>query len=357
VEVELNGRALAAWTLGRETPVDVAAVVAGGLPRQNVLTFRLPDVPEVPPGRGDQRALRAAVYWLRFDPFPGLTLGEPVRFDRRAADPYLGEGWGEGEREYRWTIAPRAELFLSAGSLPPALLRLQAHPYPVSARGSGQRVFVSVDGELVSTLALREAEPAVRSVPLLFGLPAAARVTLELPDAVAPRGDLRQLGMAVHWLRFDPWPRVPVGGVDLGGTSGDPFLGDGWAVSENGRRWTVGVSAEVYFAADPAPPARLVLTLDAFLHRRLPAQRLRFELNGERLDEVTVAEPGRRPVELPVPAGLLRPQNVLRLALPDARSPASLGASRDARVLGVRVGTLQLAPAAGHGVAPGASKP
>jgi hypothetical protein len=99
------------------------------------------------------------------------------------------------------------------------------------------------------------------------------------------------------------------------------------------------------------------LTLDAFLHRRLPAQRVRFELNGERLDEVTVEEPGRRPVELPVPAGLLRPQNVLRLALPDARSPASLGASRDARVLGVRVGTLRLAPAAGHGVAPGASKP
>ena len=47
-------------------------------------------------------------------------------------------------------------------------------------------------------------------------------------------------------------------------------------------------------------------------------------------------------MELTWPAGTLRAENVLRLLLPDARSPASLGISRDTRVLGIRADTLEL---------------
>jgi len=52
--------------------------------------------------------------------------------------------------------------------------------------------------------------------------------------------------------------------------------------------------------------------------------------------------PGRFPHEIAVPADVLRTHNVLRLVLPDARSPASVGLNPDRRILGVRVEAIEL---------------
>jgi hypothetical protein len=345
VRVALNGRQIAAWTLESTAPAAHAAVIDEALRGVNLLTFATSGARPGQPGRGDQRPLRLGVYWLRVDRHPTLVPGHRVSLGHPEADPYVGPGWGEPEGEYRWTVAPRAELFLAAEALPPGVFRLEAHAYPLSTRGPGQRVFISVGDELASTLALRDAETAVRAVPLTGGMPRLGRLRFELPDLKRdpPAGDTRRLGVAVHSIRYDPFPLLRLAQpVSLGGSGGAPFLGDGWAEPEAGRRWTVGTSADLYFAAEPDGATRLVLILDAFVHRRQPAQRVRFELNGERLAEITVSDQGPRPVELTPPAGTLRSENVLRLLLPDARSPASLGISRDTRVLGIRADTLEL---------------
>jgi hypothetical protein len=344
VGVELNGRPVATWTLDAPGPAPFAAFLERAGRGANVLTLRTEAERrlEVP---GDERPLRFGVSWLRLDAHPRLAPGHVVPLGRGEADPYVGPGWGEAEGDYRWTVASRAELFLAAERLPPGILRLKAHAYPVSTRGSGQRVFVAVDDDLAWTFALREADTVVRAVPLHGGIPRLSRLVLELPDLKPdpPPGDTRRLGAAVHWIRYDPFPTLRPGQpVRLGAPEAAAFLGDGWAEPEGGRRWTEATSADLYFAAEPNRAPRLALVLDAFLHRRLPAQRVRFELNGERLAEITVSGPGRRPVELTPPPGTLKPQNVLRVLLPDARSPASLGLSRDTRVLGIRADTLEL---------------
>jgi hypothetical protein len=50
--------------------------------------------------------------------------------------------------------------------------------------------------------------------------------------------------------------------------------------------------------------------------------------------------PDARDHELELPAAAVRRENVLRLELPDAASPASLGASADPRVLAAAVESL-----------------
>jgi hypothetical protein len=71
---------------------------------------------------------------------------------------------------------------------------------------------------------------------------------------------------------------------------------------------------------------------------------VRIDLNDERLAELVLDRQGRTPHAIAVPDGVMRTHNVLRLILPDARSPASAGLNEDRRVLGVRVETLELRP-------------
>jgi hypothetical protein len=274
---------------------------------------------------------------------PSLELGERVRLGEPAAAPFIGSGWGEAETSYRWTVGPRAELYFGAPSAEAAVLRLRVHPFVAEGGPDGQRVVVSLNGTIAATLALRSPEAAEHVIPLLDGLGAANTLAFDLPDAALPRGDLRPLGMAVHWLRLDPLPVLVRGHpVPLGEAEGAPFVGEGWAEPERTTRWSVGMKAELLFAVERPGPARLVLAMEPFATRGAPKQRVRVDLNDQRLTELMLEGPGRHPREIVVPEGVMRRHNLLRLILPDARSPASQGQSADRRVLGVRVSTLEL---------------
>lgn len=346
--VELNGHTVAQRTLVQHEAAVFAVGLAPRVEAQNTLAFQTPEMPAAQTPRADPRPLRTGVYWLRLDPYPRLRPGVALPLGREEAQPYLGEGWGEPSADYRWTVDRRAELFVALEGVHAAVLRMRMHPHTSSARGAGQRVFVALNGELAGTLALRHGAPNVHSLPLPRGLQGADSIALELPDASAPAAgaaDPRALGVAVHWLSLDPFPVLPLETpADLGGPGGDPFLGNGWGEREGSVRWTTGLSADIFFAAEPRAATRLALTLEPFLHRRLPAQRMRVHLNGESLGVLTLSQPGRRSYEMALPAGSLERENVLRLSFPDARSPASVGAGSDRRVLGVRAGSVELRP-------------
>lgn len=115
---------------------------------------------------------------------------------------------------------------------------------------------------------------------------------------------------------------------------------EGVAPFDGAQRWTVGTVARLAIRLPEGGPWRLELRLVPFLHDRHPRQRLGLEVNERVLADLVldVGAPGA-PVSLvvPIPAdrvpadGLLR----VRLSLPDAVSPASLGMNSDRRRIGV----------------------
>jgi hypothetical protein len=263
------------------------------------------------------------------------------------ASPFVGNGWGDGEGPYRWTVAPRADVYFASGSPEPAILRMRLHPFLAAGGPTGQRVLVDLNGTVVGTLALRAEHPTEHAIALV-DVAHANTLGFELPDAASAFGerlDPRRLGVALHWLVLDPFPLViPGHPVALAGKEGAAYLGDGWAEPEGTTRWSVGLKSEILFKVDQPGSAHLLLTMEPFWSRRHPSQRVRIDLNDERLAELVLDRQGRTPHAIAVPDGVMRTHNVLRLILPDARSPASAGLNEDRRVLGVRVETLELRP-------------
>jgi hypothetical protein len=341
--LELNGRTLAAWTVPRG--LAVYSVPLPSVEGRQVLELKTPDMPARVP-RGDPRPLRVGVEWLRLDRFSPLRPGVSVPVGERAADVYVGAGWGHPEGTYRWTVAPRASLHFAPEGLTAGVLRMRLHPFPASARGTGQRVYVSVNGQIAGTLALRDTAAVVHAVPLAAGLRGADTIVLETPDAKPLAGgnsDIRQLGVAVHWFKLDPFPSlVPGTAMNLAAPLADTFLGDGWGEADGGARPATALTADVLFAADPSTSKRVALTMEP--HPMVAGtQRVRMALNGQPLGTVTLAQRGRRTYELDLPNGALGRQNVLRLAFPDARvPPPDAGGSH--RALAVRVNSLELRP-------------
>ena len=147
--------------------------------------------------------------------------------------------------------------------------------------------------------------------------------------------DLVGLGRRTLPPPAPPAPTLLTAGrtLPLGSHEAAEYLGRGWSRPEGSFRWTDGPTAEIVFAAEPSGGARLRMRLTPF-----GRQRLEIRLNGERLDVLELTAAG----EIEVPARGLARENVLGLALPDARSPSSLGQSADTRTLGVSVEWIRL---------------
>jgi hypothetical protein len=343
----LDGRTLAQWHLKEPGPAVVVAPVHADRPgHEQRLELRVPQTPLSGAGV-DARPLTTGVYTLRVDPYSALPDGERVPFGDESASRYVGNGWGEAEGSYRWTVAPRADLYFASARPEPAILRMRVHPFLAEGGPAAQRVLMDLNGTVAGTFALPSKDATEHALALAH-VAQANTLGFELPDAASPFGerlDPRRLGVALHWLALEPFPLLSPGRpVALAGNEGAAYLGDGWAEPEGTTRWSVGLKSEILFRVDRPGPARLLLTMEPFWSRRHPSQRVRIDLNDERLAELVLDRQGRTPRAIAVPDGVLRTHNVLRLILPDARSPASAGLNEDRRVLGVRVETLELRP-------------
>ena len=160
--------------------------------------------------------------------------------------------------------------------------------------------------------------------------------------------DWRQPQFLAGWVRPPlpaTIPTVSFEGIDFAKPQADAYLWYGWSTPDPGSRWTEAKEAGIVFRlpGDPQPHDLLLrIDLSAFvIPNKHPRQRVNIFLNGISVDSFVLerAEPVERTLTLP--AKLLRSQNRLTFALPDAAAPASFGLSQDDRPLGIAVYWMQ----------------
>jgi hypothetical protein len=144
--------------------------------------------------------------------------------------------------------------------------------------------------------------------------------------------------------RSQQFPRLAFGrSVNFAAAAADEFLWYGWSGAESSGRWTERGSAALEFSLAPIQSSVLRVELAPFLAPpRLASQTVQIKINGQMLASLTLSQAELREYSFPLPAQLLRSENVLTFAMPEAQSPRSLGLSEDARLLGIRVRSIQI---------------
>jgi hypothetical protein len=156
-----------------------------------------------------------------------------------------------------------------------------------------------------------------------------------IPKSVAWRAMVdRARGKTVRLLPDD---LIVALDLDLTGHAADRFLTSGWGGPDRRFRWTEAREATVEFASDRIAPLLVDLTMSSF-----QAQRIRVALNGRRLGEVSNDGGPLREHSWAVPAEVVKFDNRLTLELPDARTPVSVGAGGDTRLLGASVSRIRI---------------
>ncbi len=335
MNVTLNGRSLGAVDLGPGPAAwRTVRLEAPALGPRNVVRLEFPDAASPHSlGQGDdERPLGLAVRALRLDPFPALSADGTLPIDDERG--HAGSGWGPAGDGRRRIEAKSAWLCFADPPTDTALLRVEAE-----GRGGTSSLRVLLNGAALDAVPLPTDEPTTRTLVVPRGLLA--------PDNVLELEREADADVSVRSLSLHPMPAYPQErGIVPALAEHDAHLLAGWSPRETDGspfRWTDGHAAQVVFAlADPGRHQALRITLGAFLERDLAAQRVQVTLNGHALAPLTLRQP--RPEEYPfaLPRGLLDVRNVLTLALPDARSPQSLGSGDDRRVLGVAVESIRL---------------
>lgn len=256
---------------------------------------------------------------------PGDTLAHD-------AEDVVFVGWYPAEEELRWTRGRRAELLLSVAEVDsnrPYLLEMKA-----GALGR-QSFDLSINGNPVGDFQLDGLRPRPVVHLLVPGVlvPGENRIRLTVPHPRSADTDPRELGLALHELRFAPLAAdLPTVGFRDG-----RYMREGFSDAEEGWRWTAARRAVISCPVgevDSAAAHTLCLTAGA-----LGRQSAVVRLNGHRLGEVVID--GFEPVTraLPVPAGLLRP---FRLQTVEFEIPGARSTETDSRLLGVAFVALRL---------------
>jgi hypothetical protein len=348
LDVELNGHPVATWRLTDPSP----GLYAVGLPldslqERNRLVLRVDDRVAAGTSTFEGRIPITAAYWMQLTPYPVLSEGQPLRFADPASDAHIGEGWGKRELEYRWTTGRQAELFFRRASPEATIVALTMHPF-LAPGLPVQRIAVKVNGALDATVALQDPVPRTYALPFVDSLSEFNVLRLELLDAQSPYSlglgpDRRRLGMAAHSIALRSFPALQQGQrVPMDTPGSERYLGQGWSAPEGPTRWTDGLNAYIFFAAETGAEGTLTLDAEPFLASGLPSQRVRLNINGTALAAAMLNRPARARISFRLPAVALRRNNVVTLSFPDARSPASLGLSPDYRRLGIRVHAIGL---------------
>lgn len=135
-----------------------------------------------------------------------------------------------------------------------------------------------------------------------------------------------------------PWPLSTT--LELSKLEWSDLLGSGWLAATADGRATEGPVAEIEFSLAQPRDMTLVVSVRPFLD-----QRVRLVVNGQPVAETSLEKGGFRERRVRLSRTWLQRDNLIRLELPDARSPASLGLNpKDHRELGITMAWMRLEP-------------
>jgi hypothetical protein len=273
----------------------------------------------------------------------GIDLSLPILPEALAGASGVShaEPWG------RWTDGPVA-VFQFPHALPvPASVEIDiAHLYPANREG---RLSVRM-GSATREVAIPPGRGTVH-VELAPSEPATS-VEVRIPDPASPKSrgesqDERLLGIGMKALRIteaspgsdiERMMRGLADGVDLSAPTLPAFLrAEGLSHAEPAGRWTDGPVSRIRLAAPL--PARFTLEL-VVAHVFEPNHGLpiRVEVGGVKREFT----PQRENESVRLDFRIARPADTIEIHIPKPTSPAELGASTDARRLGIRLKQMRI---------------
>jgi hypothetical protein len=151
------------------------------------------------------------------------------------------------------------------------------------------------------------------------------------------------------------WPRDTTTGIyqptklisfayGLHGGSADDIKLCGWNRPEGLGTWTLGRDTRLRLAVPhPGQPFGLIVNAEAFVSSDNPVQRMIVSIGDRALQTIVYATPDAQTSRIDIPADLAKGRTVdLKLALPDALAPFSVGINTDGRLLALRVISIQV---------------
>ena len=133
-----------------------------------------------------------------------------IDFSTREADKYLWYGWSNRETRFRWTDARQATFIFALKEVKDTLLQMKLGPFLAPGKLSQQRVTVSLNGQAIGTITLKE--EATHAYELMLPqdkLQHRNVLAFDLPDAASPSSlsisdDHRLLGLRMEWILLRP---------------------------------------------------------------------------------------------------------------------------------------------------------
>ncbi|HEV8139038.1 MAG TPA: hypothetical protein VGP81_04660 [Pyrinomonadaceae bacterium] len=134
----------------------------------------------------------------------------PIDFSRKSSEPYLLYGWGRNEPEFRWSEGHKSVVIFSLDEPTDSYLRMKVMPWLVPGRVEKQRATISLNGNVIETLTLKDPAPLEYSRALPKETFRRDNVlTFTLPDATSGHAlglndDPRELGIGIFSLEIKP---------------------------------------------------------------------------------------------------------------------------------------------------------
>jgi hypothetical protein len=140
-------------------------------------------------------------------------------------------------------------------------------------------------------------------------------------------------------LEFVPPPTYVLGTkIDFTQAGSRVYLSGVWHGPEAEWQWT-GRQATIGFQLQPVQPLRLRMMVTAF-----GKQRIVVRFNGREIQTLDRSGDKLELAEIDLPPDAVMESNTLQLTMPDAKSPQSVGAGDDDRILGVGMAWLEFQP-------------
>ncbi|MEQ8168083.1 MAG: hypothetical protein ABRQ38_04235 [Candidatus Eremiobacterota bacterium] len=318
------------------------------------IAFELPDAasPKSIENIEDPRVIAIAVSSIAlFEPY---KTGERILFGNGGnGELYQLTGWSHPEDGFTWTEGKKAELLLPVDNTSDMTARVSVSPFLREDKIKSQKVNIYINGKKSGQWILKSPETSLQEFKIQKNLikDKSVKITFELPDAKSPASlgisqDIRELAIQV-WSILIVTPEYKDGTEITFGKKGNSgsYEIKGWSYPEDGFTWTEGKTAELMLKTgkiDRDLTMKVIFT-PHLQQGKLDAQHVNISVNGTKAGEWAITSPDKTEKEIKISSDIIKDRNLkITFDLPDAKSPKSLEANEDGRVLGLQMWSIIL---------------